>query len=355
MKKRIVFTGGGSAGHVLPNLPLMEQLALKDWQVTYVGQRTGIEADLLHKTSFEYRGIVAGKLRRYLSWRHFSDPFKVLTGIIMASYHLWRIKPQVVFAKGGFVSVPVVIAAWMQKIPVLIHESDVSPGLANRLCARMSRYVCVNFEASRVYFKQAQTVEVTGTPIRSELLSGDAQKGLELCGFHTDMPVLLVMGGSLGSQRINQVVRDKMDILLTQYQIIHLCGAHDMKAQLEQPGYHQIGYAKEELPHLLACSNLVLSRAGAGAIMELIALRKPHILVPLSSEASRGEQLQNAQLAAREFGSIVLFEQKMNDELVPTLEHVRINLADMIDRVAKVPVKNATAAIIRLIENTCHS
>lgn len=310
--KTILFTGGGSAGHVTPNLALIEKCKANAWQVVYVGSATGIEKTIINEAGIDFYAIASGKLRRYFSWQNFLDPFKVVWGVGQAFLLCRRLKPALIFSKGGFVAFPVVVAGWLNRIPVIVHESDLTPGLANRLSYPFANIICLTFAVSVNYFKQPQKLLVTGTPLRNALFLGDANIGRSLCGFNSAKKVLLIFGGGLGAESINQVVRALLPELLTEYQIIHLCGKGKLDSNLQNKvGYVQFEYVSEELPHFLASADLVVSRAGANSIYELLALKKPHILIPLSKRASRGDQIVNAKYFADLGLSQVLYEEEL--------------------------------------------
>lgn len=312
--KKIVLTGGGTAGHVTPNIALLPELSKRGYEVHYIGSYDGIEKRLIEEYGIPYYGISSGKLRRYFDLKNFSDPFKVLKGIREASKLIKQIEPDVVFSKGGFVAVPVVLAADRKKIPCIIHESDMSPGLANRICIPHAVKVCTNFPEAAKNIPKDKAV-VTGTPIRKELFSGNREAGLKFCGFTSAKPIVLVVGGSLGSAAINEVVRSSLKELTKNFQVIHLCGEGKIDETLNDfPGYVQYEYIKKELSDLMAAADLVISRAGANAICELLALRKPNILIPLPQGASRGDQVLNAQSFKKQGYSSVLNEENITPE-----------------------------------------
>ncbi|MDX1977141.1 MAG: undecaprenyldiphospho-muramoylpentapeptide beta-N-acetylglucosaminyltransferase [Pseudanabaenaceae cyanobacterium bins.68] len=310
---KIILTGGGTAGHVNPNLALVPRLQQTGWQIEYIGSQTGIERQLVTTAGIPYHSIASGKLRRYFDWQNLVDPFKVVKGIADAYMVLARVKPNLVFSKGGFVTVPVVLAAWLQRIPVIIHESDFSPGLANRLALPFASKVCITFPETQKFIPQAIC---TGLPIRAEVLGGDRAQGQKICGFKDDLPVLLVIGGSLGSAKLNQAIRQILPQLLSQYQVVHLCGqGHFAPNLVGQPGYIQFEYLHQDLAHIYALADLVVSRAGANAIFELVSLAKPHLLIPLSLQSSRGDQILNANsFAAQGYSRVLAEEQLVNCE-----------------------------------------
>lgn len=319
--KHIVLTGGGTAGHVTPNIALIGRLREQGYQISYIGSYNGIEKTLIEELGIPYYGISSGKLRRYFDVKNFTDPFRVLKGFSEARKLLKQLQPDVVFSKGGFVTVPVVVAAGRLKIPAVIHESDMTPGLANRLCIPSAVKVCCNFPETRSHLPEGKAV-VTGTPIRQELLHGSAGKGRAFTGFTAGKPVILIIGGSLGAQAVNDAVRHILPELLKDFQVVHLCGRgkrDDSKNELN--GYVQYEYIEQELADLFAMADIVISRAGANAICELQALKKPNLLIPLSANASRGDQILNARSFEKQGFSMVLEEEEITDEVLLKAVH----------------------------------
>ncbi len=309
MKRRIVLTGGGSAGHVTVNLALIPKLRQAGWDITYIGSTTGIEKDLVEGLEgVTYKSISTGKLRRYFDWNNFKDPFKVVKGVWDAYRIIKKVKPEVIFSKGGFVSVPVILAAKLNGVLAIIHESDITPGLANKLSIPFATKVCTTFPETAKTLPQDKAVPL-GAVIREELFQGDPIQGRHFTGFIKGKPVLLVMGGSLGARKINQAVRKNLEVLLQEFQIIHLCGKGNLDADLSRRGYQQYEYIKDELPNLLAMSDVVISRAGSNAIFEFKALKKPMLLIPLSQNASRGDQVLNAESFKKSGFADVLLEE----------------------------------------------
>lgn len=309
--KHIVLTGGGTAGHVTPNIALIPRLTELGYRISYIGSVDGIEKRLIEELKIPYYGIASGKLRRYFDWKNFSDPFRVLKGYGQAKKLLKNLAPDLVFSKGGFVTVPVVIAAKHQHIPAIIHESDMTPGLANRLAIPSAAKVCCNFPET-VQHLPADKALLTGSPIRQELLQGDAEKAQRFCGFASRKPVVMIIGGSLGAASINENIRRILPSLLPDLNVIHLCGAGKLDPSLENTeGYVQFEYIKKELADLFALADLVISRAGANAICEILALQKPNLLIPLSARASRGDQILNARSFERQGFSMVLEEEEI--------------------------------------------
>ncbi|MBU3126705.1 undecaprenyldiphospho-muramoylpentapeptide beta-N-acetylglucosaminyltransferase [Clostridium tagluense] len=311
---KIIMTGGGSAGHVTPNLALVPKLKMLGYEIEYIGTKEGIERKIIEGENIKYYPISSGKLRRYFDMKNFTDPLKVIKGLFEAKKIMKIEKPDIVFSKGGFVSVPVVLAAYLCKIPVIAHECDITPGLANRLAAPYCTKVCVTFPEALNEIKNGKGV-VTGNPIRRELFLGSKIKAKEICGFKNEKPILLIIGGSLGSKVINEAIRSKLEKLILKYSIIHICGENNLDKSLQNKnGYVQFEYVKDELPHLLAAADLVVSRAGANAIFELLALRKPNLLIPLSAKASRGDQILNARSFEKSGYSMVLQDEELTPE-----------------------------------------
>ncbi len=319
--KKIVLTGGGTAGHVTPNIALLPSLRREGYEITYMGSYDGIEKKLIADFDIPYYGIATGKFRRYLDVKNLTDPFRVVKGYAEARKYLKEIAPDVVFSKGGFVSVPVVRAAASLKIPCIIHESDMTPGLANKLCIPVAEKVCCNFPETLKLLPEQKAV-LTGTPIREELARGNKLAGLDMCGFTANKPVIMVIGGSLGAANVNKAVRDALPKLLEDFQVVHLCGKDKLdNLLLETPGYKQFEYVKAELKDLFAMADVVISRAGANAICELLALKKPNLLIPLPSSSSRGDQLLNARSFESQGFSIVINEDDLTTELLVDKVH----------------------------------
>jgi UDP-N-acetylglucosamine--N-acetylmuramyl-(pentapeptide) pyrophosphoryl-undecaprenol N-acetylglucosamine transferase len=356
MMPMIVFTGGGTAGHVAPNIALIAELSQKTWKIVYIGSVQGIEKQMIEPLKIPFYGISSGKLRRYLSIKNILDPFKVVIGVVQAFFLLNKLKPNVVFSKGGFVAFPVVIAAWLNRIPVVAHESDMSPGLANRLCFPFVNKICLTFEAGKKHFKTQNKIEVTGTPIRKQLFAGNATNGLQLCGFTPDKPCILVIGGSLGAGSINRSIREALPQLTQDYQIIHLCGKGKLDPSLNnQEGYKQFEYADEELAHLFAAASIIISRAGANSLYEILALAKPHILIPLPAEVSRGDQIQNARYFEELGISQVIEDRSLNkDNLLQVLHELKNNKNDIYNKIIALNIKPATEKIVAIIEEQVH-
>ena len=348
---KILLTGGGTAGHVTPNIALLPSLRELNFEIKYIGSYDGIEKKLIEEQGIEYVGISSGKLRRYMSLKNLSDPFRVIKGYGEAKKFIKAYKPDILFSKGGFVSVPVVLAAKKYKIPIIIHESDMTPGLANKISIPYATKVCHNFPETKNYLPDKKAV-LTGSPIRSELLSGNKLAGLDMCGFTANKPVIMVIGGSLGAAAINDAVRNSLDELLKKYQIVHLCGNGKVDSSLNSVnGYIQFEYIKGELKDLFAMSDIVISRAGANAICEIQALKKPSILIPLSAKASRGDQILNAKSFKNQGFSEVIEEENLTKELlIDTINKVYDNRQKYIEAMENSISGNAINTIISLIK-----
>ena len=311
---KIVLTGGGTAGHVTPNIALLPELQKQGYDVHYIGSYTGIERGLISQCGVRYYGISSGKLRRYFDLRNVTDIFRIIKGLGESVSLLRRIRPDIVFSKGGFVVVPVALAAHLLGIPVVIHESDITPGLATKLVMPFAKTVCTSFPETLKYVPEGKGV-LTGSPIRPSLWEGSRREGMKLCGFDRlpVKPVILVTGGSLGAAAINRCVFEILPRLLERFYIVHLCGKGNIRED-SRPGYAPFEYAQEEMPHLLAAADMVISRAGANTLFELLALGKPNLLIPLSKAASRGDQILNAASFEGQGYSMVLQEEDMRAE-----------------------------------------
>lgn len=315
MSKKIVLTGGGTAGHVTPNIALLPGLKERGFDILYIGSYEGMEKGLIENEGIPYMGIATGKLRRYLSAKNITDIGNVIKGFSEAKAILRDFKPDIVFSKGGFVSVPVVRAAHALKIPVIIHESDLTPGLANKLCYSAATKCCCNFPETLKYLPEGKSV-LTGSPIRKELLSGSKVSGLKFAGLSGEKPVLMMIGGSLGAQRLNKWLRDCLPELLETFDIIHCCGKGNLDESLKDTkGYTQFEYVGPELKDIYAASDILFSRAGANVLCEILALKKPALLVPLSKDASRGDQILNARSFEKQGFSKCLEEEELTKEV----------------------------------------
>ncbi len=354
--KKIILTGGGTAGHVTPNLALLPELQARGYEVSYIGSYEGIERSLIESAGIPYTGISSGKLRRYFDLKNFTDPFRVLKGFGQARAILKKERPDVVFSKGGFVSVPVVLAAGALGIPAVIHESDITPGLANKLAIPKARKVCCNFPETMKYLPAGKSV-LTGSPIRRELLQGDAHKGAKLCGFTQNKPVLMIIGGSIGSVAVNNQIREILPELLKEFQIVHVCGKGNVdEGLLKETGYRQFDYVKEELADLFALADIVVSRAGANTICELLALKKPALLIPLPAGASRGDQILNAESFERQGFAMKLNQEDMNDKtLLTAIRNLYANRETYKDAMIAGTQADSVKTIVDLLDELSHN
>lgn len=352
MSKKIVLTGGGTAGHVTPNLALIPELKARGYEISYIGSHTGIEKKLIEDYKIPYYSISTGKLRRYFDPKNFSDPFRVMKGFVEARRLLKKLKPDVIFSKGGFVSVPVIRAASTLRIPCILHESDMTPGLANKLSFSSAKTVCCNFPETLEMLPSDKAV-LTGTPIRKELMQGSKEEGKRICGFTDDKPVIMVTGGSLGAQSINETIRYALPRLLPHFNVVHLCGKEKMdNLKLSMPGYKQFEYVKNEMKDIFAMADVVVSRAGANAICELAALKKPNVLIPLSAKSSRGDQIINAKSFEQQGFSVVIDNEELDEDiLVESIFDVYEHRDKYIEAMQKSNQYGATETIISIIED----
>lgn len=351
-EKRIVFTGGGTAGHVIVNLAIIPVFQKEGWEIDYIGSKDGIERELIGRLdNVTYHPISTGKLRRYLSKENLKDPFKVLNGTRQAFRILGKKKPTVIFSKGGFVSVPVLAAAWLRRIPAVIHESDYTPGLANKLAIPFARKVLATFPETMQHLPEKKA-EWVGAVVRNELFQGNRKKGLELANLGNGKPVLLIMGGSGGAQKINNAVRSQLDSLLKEFQIIHICGKGNVDSTVKAEGYAQFDYVNEELSDLFAATDFVLSRAGSNAIFEFLALKKPMLLIPLSRNASRGDQILNANSFKKQGYANVLEEEELTgDRLVKELKKIKQGKMDILSNMRNYESFQAKDNVVKIIKD----
>lgn len=349
--KKIVLTGGGTAGHVTPNIALLPSLKEAGYEISYIGSYDGIEKKLITDFNIPYYGIATGKFRRYLDIKNLTDPFRVIKGLGEAIKYLKKIRPDVVFSKGGFVSVPVVRAAALLHIPCIIHESDMTPGLANKLCISAAEKVCCNFPETLKMLPKEKAV-LTGSPIREELTKGDKIAALDMCAFTANKPVIMVIGGSLGAASVNKAVREALPKLLTDFQVVHICGKDKIDNMLlHVEGYIQFEYVKAELKDLFAMADVVISRAGANSICELLALKKPNLLIPLSASSSRGDQILNAKSFESQGFSMVIDDDYLSaDLLAEKVMELYCSRQTYIDAMGKSNLLGSVKTIMKLIE-----
>lgn len=350
MNRTIVLTGGGTAGHVTPNMAMIPKLRAAGWQIHYIGTKDGIERSLLEKYSdVQYHYVNCGKFRRYFSIKNFTDPFRVIQGVFQARKIIKAVKPAVMFSKGGFVSVPVALGCKMRGVPVVLHESDYTPGLANKLTAPCASKICVTFDETLQHIKKGKGV-YTGTPIREGLLQGAREAGLALCGFDGSKPVVLVMGGSSGAAALNGALKDALSLVLERFDVVHLCGAGKSDPSMDRKGYKSFEYLTDELADVFAACDVIVSRAGANAVFEFLALHKPALLIPLPRASSRGDQLLNAEYFRKRGFAAVLLQQDITPESF--VEHL-CALYDAREQYAAAmkatPQSNGTQAVLNVI------
>jgi len=314
---KIIFTGGGSAGHVTLNLELIPFFLEKGWKVTYIGSYGGIEKDLVKKfEQIEYKAIQTGKLRRYFSWKNLVDALRIPIGIIQAVGLVLQQKPNVIFSKGGFVSFPVVVAGFLCGVPVVMHESDVTPGLANKMSLPFVSKFFTTFEDTIKYVKDKSKVDCVGPVISDRFKGGNKKRALSILQFKEDKPIIMFMGGSLGAKSLNEAVRKNIAALLQKYQVIHLCGKGQEDASIQFDGYRQFEYVDKELKDFMKAADIVISRAGSNAIFELLSQNKPMVLVPLPVGSSRGEQMLNAKsFQAKGYCEIIADEDLIHSQI----------------------------------------
>ncbi len=332
---KIILTGGGTAGHVIPHFALLPYFQKDNIDLIYIGSKNGIENKLVREKSIPYISISSGKLRRYFDIKNFTDPFRIVAGFFQSLFYLAKHRPDLVFSKGGFVSVPVIAAAWVLRIPVIAHESDMTPGLANKLATPLSKKILTTFEETLAFLPKNKSV-FTGSPVRQSLKTGDKHIGYAFTKLNLHKPIIMVMGGSLGAQKINRILREALPLLLEDFQVIHLCGSGNLDLTLEdKEGYVQYEYIGKELPHLFAITDFMVSRAGSNAINEFAFLQLPSLLIPLSKSASRGDQILNANAFASKGYAQVLFEERLTVStfvqevrgFYENLDHYRIHLS----------------------------
>lgn len=376
MAQKIIFTGGGSAGHVVPNLAIIDKALQEGFDVAYIGSHAGVERGIIKRYCaekyshdmerpvvgchvaksaprndglFEYHPIASGKLRRYFSWKNFIDPFKVLFGLTQSLFILSKEKPVLVFSKGGFVSLPVVIAAWLKGIPVVAHESDLSPGLANRLSLPFVKALCMTFPDALKHIKSKARLVVTGTPIRKEFFNADADRGRAFLRFNADKKILLIIGGGLGATTMNEVAWSVADDLVKTFQVVHICGTGKMNAAIQNESYRQFEYIHQEIFDVMAATDIVISRAGANSLCEFIALKKPHILIPLK-QGSRGDQVLNARYFEKLGLSAVLAQEGLTGKiLLAALNDLHVHFAERKAALDAYHLPDAVEAIWKVI------
>lgn len=321
--KRIVIAGGGSGGHVYPSLAVIEalrNLSKEELEIIYIGSNSNLEAPLYEVCDRPYT-ISAGKVNRHFTPRNFIEPFKTCWGWLRAMMILLREMPDVIFSKGGYVSFPVAFAAWIFRIPVVVHESDAIPGLSNRILGKLSKRIVLGFKQASRYFLSGKTI-VVGNIARPAVREGNAQRGREKFGLSESKPVILVLGGSQGSQNINRHIVEILAEILPYSQVLHQTGRGNLEevkrlaskrggVKAGRRGYHVIDFLDEEgIQDALAVADLVISRSGATSIAEIAACQKVAILIPLASSANNHQRM-NAFVVAEQGGALVLEEPNL--------------------------------------------
>ena len=344
-KKKIIFTGGGSAGHVTLNLALIPWFIKHGWEISYIGSKGGMEQELVAKfPEVKYYGILTGKLRRYFSWQNFVDMIKIPLGCLQATVLVHKINPDIIFSKGGFVSFPVVVGGYVNRKKIFMHESDITPGLANKMSLPFVSTFYTTFPETEKYIKNKQKVRCVGPVLSDRLFNGNREKGAEFAELDPHKPTVMVIGGSLGAKSLNDAVEQNFESILKKYQLIHIAGKNGYNGKLHHQGYHQYEYVDAELKDLMALADIVVSRAGSNSIFELASLHKPMILVPLPAKSSRGEQSLNAKsFADKGYAEIIKDEDIANPNiLLPMLDKVYQNRAKYSQAMAENPVKITT-------------
>jgi len=319
-KIRVILTGGGTGGHIMPILALADELKKYNTEILYIGHKKGIENHIITQKNINFKLINAGKFRRYWSFQNFIDLFNFLIGIFQSLIIIIKFKPDVVFSKGGFVGLPVVIASWLLRKPVIIHESDYELGLANRISLRIAKKIAVSFPVNNYPFIPVSKIIYVGNPLRKEIFKASLERGRVYFHLNDKLPVLLVMGGSQGAQKINNTLKEILPDLLKRWQIIHISGQLDfnnfkkLKNSLEPSiriNYKVFNFLKEEIFDALACASLVISRAGANSIFEIAALKKPMILIPLE-----GHQEKNAGYFKNNQAAYIIKNNQLNAKIL---------------------------------------
>jgi len=352
----IAITGGGTGGHIFPNISIVEELKIRgEKNIVWIGEKGGKEELFAKKLNIPFYGIKAGKIRRYFSLKNFSDLFLVVLGFFQSLFLLSKLKPKLLFSKGGFVSIPPAFAARVLRVPVLTHESDINPGLANRLISKASYAVCTSFKETSPYFP-GKRVFYTGNPVRKVIKDGNSKRGKIFLGFKEDLPFVMVVGGSLGAQSINNTIYKIVDNYDLPFNLVHQCGRGNLNNTfIKIKKYRQYEFLGKEIGDVMAVSTLIISRAGAGALYEISYLGKPSILIPLSKTASRGEQVDNAKFFEENGASIVILNDDLNEKIlfktVCNLLENKNTLVEMGKKAFRLLNHNAEEKIVDIIED----
>ncbi len=342
--KIYVFAGGGTGGHIYPGLAVADELRKKAAEsetpikIYWIGNSSGMDRNLVEKSGSVdlFVGVPSGKLRRYFSFRNFIDVFKIFAGFVKSFLFLLRNRPVLLFSKGGFVSVPPCAASFLLRIPVYTHECDFTPGLATRINSRFAKKILISYEETKTYLPEEKRLSAvfTGNPVRPAFYSADPEKGREFLfssrsDYDSSKPVLLVLGGSLGAHQINTLISENIEWLTQRYNVVHQCGEKDAELMPQNiPGYFLHPFIYGEMCDVIACADVILSRAGANSIWECSVLGKPMILIPLCGSGTRGDQVDNAHYFEGKGAAMVLLKdyaesaylkgalEKMRDEEV---------------------------------------
>lgn len=352
-QKHIVFTGGGTLGHVMPNIPLIEHFQKEGWRVSYVGSKVGAEREKIESLGIPYYPIRTGKLRRYFDWQNFLDIFNVLIAIFQSFFLFLRLRPNALFSKGGYVALPPVVAAWLTRVPTVIHESDMTPGLTTKLSKRFARKICTSFQNTTKYFDNNK-VTWTGLPVRNLVFQAKRKRGLEVSGFDGTRPILLTFGGSLGAQFLNNIVRENVkNGELTDYDVINICGRGQLDDSMDAANYVQFESLADDFLHIMQAADIVLTRGGATSLFELLAMQKPHIVIPLSKKASRGDQIDNAKyFAGLGVSTFVEEEDYTWEQLKQMLSDTRQDWPQTLQKIKDLEFATATDKVIKIITTT---
>lgn len=346
----VCYTGGGTLGHIYPALAVHQQLMDQPhYEGFFIGRREEGERNAVERAGLTFYGIAAGRLRRYRTWRNLTDWILVLAGFFQALWILFRQRPQIIFSKGGFVTPPVVLAAYVLRIPVVSHESDATPGLATRINSRFSTLLCTGFEQVGENLG-AREVIVTGNPVRRELLEG-VNTAQIIAGIGDGERLILVLGGSQGSVQINTLVRQSLDQLTALGWVYHQCGVGGLNGSVSEQ-YIEVEQITDLLPALLKRADLVISRSGAGIISELALYGKPALLIPLSAQQSRGDQIDNASYLAQRGAARVLLGEIDRRDMVNEVDSMLADqkaLTAMAEAMGALARPESAQAIARLI------
>lgn len=342
----IILTGGGTAGHCTPNLALLPYLENNFNNIVYVGSKNGIERNLAEQAKLPYYSIPCAKLNRTDFKSNLTMPLKVINGIISAGKIIDKIKPNVIFSKGGYVAVPVVIAASKRKIPVISHESDYSLGLANKICSKYSKKVLTSFPETALSVKNGEYV---GSPIRSSIFNADKKAALKSFGLTGQKPIILITGGSQGARAINDAVRAALPSLLPKYDILHICGKNNLLKEKTPKGYLQIEYLNN-IENAFSIASVCVSRAGSNTVFEILSLKIPTLLIPLPKGVSRGDQILNAEYFQKLGLAHVLDQNSLTENsLALSINAVYANRLNITENLSKNPITDASKKIADII------